>query len=164
MTRRDTLDGSKLSTSKSAIFRSKFTYCILYSFISNFRSLKKTLARDKTMDKGRAQRLLEDELASIASKEYHPENPNLRDIPRSSSLAPITTRETNYTSALVKPSPRAAPELNILSQMISNRNQLYCEPFDVFDPMAPLRGVRRFNENFRPLRSKINLKITAEEA
>ena len=38
------------------------------------------------------------------------------------------------------------------------------EPFDVFDPCHPLRGKKRFNENFRPLRSKINLKITAAEA
>ena len=48
--------------------------------------------------------------------------------------------------------------------MAAGRNQLYLEPFDVFDPNAPLRGKKRFNENFRPLRSKINLKITAEEA
>lgn len=27
-----------------------------------------------------------------------------------------------------------------------------------------MRGVRRYNENYRPVRSKINLKITAEEA
>ena len=116
------------------------------------------------MNKDRAQRLLEDELASIASKEYNAENPKVRDIPRNTSLAPLTTRETTFASVLVKQSPKATPELNILSQMIGNRNQLYCEPFDVFDPMAPLRGTRRFNENYRPLRSKINLKITAEEA
>lgn len=48
--------------------------------------------------------------------------------------------------------------------MIAGRNQLYCEPFDTFDPNSPLRGVRRFNEDFRPIRSKINLKITAEAA
>ena len=48
--------------------------------------------------------------------------------------------------------------------MIGARNQIYCEPFDVFDPNHPLRGKKRFNDNFRPLRSKINLKITAEEA
>lgn len=33
----------------------------------------------------------------------------------------------------------------------------------MFDPNHPLRGKKRFNENFRPLRSKINLKIAAEE-
>ena len=43
--------------------------------------------------------------------------------------------------------------------MMAGRNQIYCEPFDVFDPNAPLRGKKRFNENFRPLRSKINLQI-----
>ena len=47
--------------------------------------------------------------------------------------------------------------------MIAGRNQIYCEPFDVFDPSSPLRGKKRFNENFRPLRSKINMKINAEE-
>ena len=57
----------------------------------------------------------------------------------------------------------AAQEITTVSQMAAGRNQLYCEPFDVFDPNAPLRGKKRFNENFRPLRSKINLKITAEE-
>ena len=43
----------------------------------------------------------------------------------------------------------------IIDKMIVSRNQVYREPFDVFDPT--LRGKKRFNENFRPLRSKINL-------
>ena len=60
--------------------------------------------------------------------------------------------------------PKKQPEITTVSQMIAGRNQLYCEPFDTFDPNAPLRGKKRFNENYRPLRSKINLKITAEEA
>ena len=34
----------------------------------------------------------------------------------------------------------------------------------MFDPNHPLRGKKRFNENFRPLRSKINIKIGAAEA
>lgn len=52
----------------------------------------------------------------------------------------------------------------MLSKMISGRNQLYLEPFDVFDPNHPLRGKKRFDESFRPLRSKINIKIGAAEA
>ena len=43
--------------------------------------------------------------------------------------------------------------------VLIGRNQLNLEPFDVFDPHHPLRGKKRFNDNFRPLRSKINLKI-----
>mmetsp|Transcript_876 Transcript_876/g.1325 ORF Transcript_876/g.1325 Transcript_876/m.1325 type:complete len:111 (+) Transcript_876:555-887(+) len=38
------------------------------------------------------------------------------------------------------------------------------EPFDVFDPHHPLRGKKLFDEGFRPLRSKINIKISAPEA
>jgi hypothetical protein len=48
--------------------------------------------------------------------------------------------------------------------MITSRNQLYIEPFDVFDPHHPLRGKKRFDPNFRPIRSKINIKIEALEA
>lgn len=54
-------------------------------------------------------------------------------------------------------------EGNLMSKMITGRNQLYLEPFDVFDPHHPLRGKKRFESNFRPLRSKINIKIEAEE-
>ena len=48
-------------------------------------------------------------------------------------------------------------ELNMVSQIIGGRNQTYLGPVDHFDPQSPLRGKKRFNENFRPLRSKINL-------
>ena len=51
----------------------------------------------------------------------------------------------------------------MMSKMITGRNQLYLEPFDIFDPHHPLRGKKRFEANFRPLRSKINIKIEAEE-
>ena len=54
------------------------------------------------------------------------------------------------------------PEMSTVSQMLAGRNQIYCEPFDIFDPSHPLRGKKRFNENFSPLRSKINLNITAD--
>ena len=48
-------------------------------------------------------------------------------------------------------------EINIVSQIIGGRNQTFLGPADHFDPQSPLRGKKRFNENFRPLRSKINL-------
>ena len=38
------------------------------------------------------------------------------------------------------------------------------EPFNIYDPNLPFAGKKRFNENFRPLRSKINLQINGEEA
>ena len=47
---------------------------------------------------------------------------------------------------------------------MNGRNQVFMEPFDVFDPHHPLRGKKRFNESFRPLRSKINLKIAGSAA
>ena len=37
------------------------------------------------------------------------------------------------------------------------------EPFNIYDPNLPFAGKKRFNENFRPLRSKINLQINGEE-
>ena len=37
-------------------------------------------------------------------------------------------------------------------------------PYDKFDPNAPLRGKKRFDPNFRPLRSKINIEINAPAA
>ena len=37
------------------------------------------------------------------------------------------------------------------------------QPFDTFDPHRPLRGKKQFDENFRPVRSKINIKINAPE-
>jgi len=38
------------------------------------------------------------------------------------------------------------------------------EPFDEWDPHHPIRGRKRFNSNYRPQKSKINLQIHAEEA
>ena len=55
-------------------------------------------------------------------------------------------------------------ETNILSKMITGRNQLFLEPFDIFDLHHPMRGRKRFDPSFRPLRSKINIKINAPEA
>lgn len=47
--------------------------------------------------------------------------------------------------------------------MMTGRNQLFLEPFDAFDPSHPIRGKKRFDPNFRPIRSKINIKIAAPE-
>ena len=58
---------------------------------------------------------------------------------------------------------RKKDESLVVDKMLVGRNQIYCEPFDVFDPNAPLRGKKRFNENFRPIRSKINLQIKDSE-
>ena len=66
-------------------------------------------------------------------------------------------------TAAARPQPRL-DEVNMATKMALGRNQLFLEPFDVFDPHHPLRGKRRFDVNFRPLRSKINLKIQAPEA
>lgn len=49
-------------------------------------------------------------------------------------------------------------------EMRLGRNQLYMQPFDVFDIHHPVRGKKRFNNNFRPLRSKIDLTVKIEEA
>lgn len=38
------------------------------------------------------------------------------------------------------------------------------EPFNTLDPTHPTRGKKRFDLSFRPLRSKINIKINATEA
>lgn len=48
------------------------------------------------------------------------------------------------------------------SFMVATRNQAYCEPFDEFDPHMPLRGKKKFNENFRPFRHNINLEIAGD--
>ena len=112
---------------------------------------------------------MDDEIASVASKEYNPYQIKLRDaVDNSPSLrgSPSIRSINNQGSALKRHNSNISPEPEIttVSQMIGARNQIYCEPFDVFDPNHPLRGKKRFNDNFRPLRSKINLKITAEEA
>ena len=60
--------------------------------------------------------------------------------------------------------PARLTEQNMLSKMIAGRNQLFIEPFDIFDPNHPLRGKKRFDRSFRPIRSKINMKIGGEEA
>ena len=124
--------------------------------------------------------MLDLELASVASKEYDPENIPIRGGDGGSgyrsSAKDLTVRPAKLSSSvairpiknnLVNSSDSITgrkEEQNVLSKLICGRNQLYMEPFDVFDPNHPLRGKKRFNENFRPLRSKINIKIGAAEA
>lgn len=122
--------------------------------------------------------MLELEVDSVASKEYDPFNITLRggnsNRFRSSYQAaqktqPASIVKNNLSNSVVikesrKNAATTAPkEGNILSKMMTGRNQLYLEPFDLFDPHHPLRGKRRFQPNFRPLRSKINIKIEADE-
>ena len=38
------------------------------------------------------------------------------------------------------------------------------EPFDVFDPSHPIRGKKRFDRNFRPNRTRIDLGQKAEDS
>ena len=58
--------------------------------------------------------------------------------------------------------PHKKIEVPTTSFLAGFRNQLYCEPFDVFDPHMPPRGKKIFNENFRPYRSNINLEIKGD--
>ena len=53
-------------------------------------------------------------------------------------------------------------EVPTTSFLALSRNQLYCEPFDEFDPHKPARGKKIFNENFRPVRANINLEIKGD--
>ena len=114
------------------------------------RSIVTSMENKHTSDAGRAQKLLDVELASVTSKEY---NPNF-----------LQLQESKLKQCTILPEvPEAARRKNgealIVDRMMAGRNQIYCEPFDTFDPNAPLRGKKRFNENFRPIRSKINLQI-----
>lgn len=53
-------------------------------------------------------------------------------------------------------------EVPTTSFLAAARNQLYCEPFDEFDPHKPARGKKIFNENFRPVRNNLNLEIKGD--
>ena len=130
---------------------------VIFDFMN--RSLRNTMQRDWTKDKDKAKKLLDLELNSITSKEYDPNNVPIRNRFNKSSHAgdnkkqPTTTQHGQATAQ--------REEQNILSKMFIGRNQLFLEPFDVFDPHHPIRGKKRFDPNFRPLRSKINIKINA---
>ena len=54
-------------------------YLTLPLFFIAVSSLRKTIEREKTQDKDKAMRILDDELASIASKEYNPHSLRLRE-------------------------------------------------------------------------------------
>ena len=55
------------------------TFLTLAILVIAVSSLRKTLDREKTQDKDNARRILDDELASIASKEYNPYSLRLRE-------------------------------------------------------------------------------------
>lgn len=112
------------------------------------------------------------EIDSVLSKEYDPNN-----VPVKGRFRSNTTTYANSTATHFMTNPASTQlnsgantkglrkeETNILSKMVTGRNQLFLEPFDVFDPHHPLRGKKRFDSSFRPLRSKINIKINAPEA
>ena len=54
-------------------------------------------------------------------------------------------------------------EVSTVANLQNGRNAKLNEPFNIFDPNLPFAGKKRFNDNFRPLRSKINLQIGGEE-
>lgn len=106
------------------------------------------------------------ELNSVASKEYNPERLKEHMDRKSGSLTQtqyVTRKEvTSLAQKEIAKQNKKSQEANTLSFILNGRNQLFMEPFDVFDPHHPLRGKKRFNSNFRPLRSKINLNIGGE--
>ena len=54
-------------------------------------------------------------------------------------------------------------EVSTVANLQNGRNAHLNEPFNIYDPNLPFAGKKRFNDNFRPLRSKINLQIGGEE-
>ena len=104
---------------------------------------------------------MDDELASVASKEYDPNYLNIRNSGLNNSPSAIGSHLDAMPITL--PAKRSVKEITTLDAIVGGRNQIYCEPHDVFDPNHPLRGKKRFNDNYRPIRSKINLKIAAQE-
>ena len=54
-------------------------------------------------------------------------------------------------------------EVSTVAFLQNGRNTMLNEPFNIYDPNLPFAGKKRFNENFRPIRSKINLQINGEE-
>ena len=89
-------------------------------------------------------------MASVVSEDYDPLNIKIAP---TKDRAPFMDNAT-YRTRNMKSSETATTDL-----LVAGRNQLFLEPFDAFDPHHPLRGKKRFNENFRPLRSKISLKF-----
>lgn len=100
--------------------------------------------------------MLDIELESVTSKEYDPGNVRLRG----NSYQNMSAKAA---AASRRPSPKPLEETNFLAKIMAGRNQLYMQPFDTFDPQRPLRGKKKFDESFRPVRSKINIKISAPE-
>jgi hypothetical protein len=96
------------------------------------------------MDKSRAEKLCkmqEDQLSESAFG--HSQHQFLPPLKHKPLMVPMKGNE----------------EMSKEVEMRLGRNQLYMQPFDVFDIHHPVRGKKRFNKNFRPLRSKIDLKV-----
>jgi len=106
-------------------------------------SVKRSINENETFDHRRAKNILaghEDNLSETALGD-----PN-KDRKRDFSLPPLRNAE-----------------VTTIDKIAMHRNQLYMEPYDAFDPAHPLRGKKRFDRNFRPLRTRINLEISTDE-
>ena len=78
-----------------------------------------------------------------------------------SSVSLDRSKGNNLGDSLNSARKARLEETNILSKMIQGRNWHYKEPFQTIDVH---QGKKLFDPNFRPLRSKINIKINAAEA
>ena len=104
--------------------------------------------------------MLDSELMSIASKEYDPRSFKMQSVQgRNTSNAFTHNEYTSNRNAQSIKKPVGLTEACTLAFLQNGRNQLYGEAFNIYDPNLPFAGKKRFNENFRPLRTKINLQI-----
>ena len=91
----------------------------LFLLLFYYSSLKKTIDRENTQNKDHAKRILDDELASITSKEYNPYSLKLRELSLQASdkkhASPGTTNNYGRMRA-------AEPELSMDNQIINARN------------------------------------------
>ena len=83
-------------------------------------SLKKTIDREHTQNKDRAKRILDDELASITSKEYNPYSLKLRELGLQASGSKHAASPSNINN---NGKVRAVePELSMDNQIVNGRN------------------------------------------
>ena len=81
MSKKSTRAGLKAFALKNALLSSKSTDSLQILSITAFacdRSLESTLKQKKTKDMNRAQRLFDEEVQSVASREYDPSKLDLR--------------------------------------------------------------------------------------
>ena len=105
--------------------------------------------------------MLDAELDSIASKEYDPRSykpPGGQGNGRNTMNSLTEVQQSSAHRRSQEP-PRLT-EACTISFLQNGRNNVYNEPFNIYDPNLPFAGKKRFNPNFRPLRSKINLQQT----